>query len=167
METIRASLPKYRETLLDDRRLLLDRYHLVDAAIKVVGNRGRAPAGPATPARSCLSACRFGRRPAKPARWEPGSSTRQNIEHPFQCCRVDVAVDANPATGGQGRDQVDPPVMCSFAAKAVRLQLHVLAYNLGNLMRTLAMPDPIKHWSLTSLREKLIKIGAKVVSHRR
>jgi hypothetical protein len=34
-------------------------------------------------------------------------------------------------------------------------------------MRTLAMPDPIKDWSLTSLKEKLIKIGAKVVSHGR
>ena len=28
-------------------------------------------------------------------------------------------------------------------------------------------PEPIKEWSLTSLREKLIKIGAKVVSHGR
>ena len=46
-------------------------------------------------------------------------------------------------------------------------QLHVLAYNLGNFMRTLAMPDPIKDWSMTSLKEKLIKIGAKVVSHGR
>jgi hypothetical protein len=55
----------------------------------------------------------------------------------------------------------------SFAANAVRLQLHVLAYNLGNFMRTLAMPEPIRDWSLTSLREKLIKIGAKVVSHGR
>src|SRR5277367_3595995 len=55
----------------------------------------------------------------------------------------------------------------SFAANAVRLQLHVLAYNLGNFMRTLAMPDPIREWSLTSLREKLVKIGAKVVSHGR
>ena len=55
----------------------------------------------------------------------------------------------------------------TFAANAVRLQLHVLAYNLGNFMRTLAMPDPIREWSLTSLREKLIKIGAKVVRHGR
>jgi hypothetical protein len=55
----------------------------------------------------------------------------------------------------------------SFAANAVRLQLHVLAYNLGNFMRTLAMPKTAKPWSLTSLREKLIKIGAKVVSHGR
>ncbi|MGO9427643.1 DUF2252 family protein, partial [Rhodoblastus sp.] len=34
---IRETLPKYRETLADDRRILLDRYHLVDAAVKVVG----------------------------------------------------------------------------------------------------------------------------------
>ena len=55
----------------------------------------------------------------------------------------------------------------TFAANAVRLQLHVLAYNLGNFMRTLAMPETAQPWSLTSLREKLIKIGAKVVSHGR
>jgi hypothetical protein len=40
-------------------------------------------------------------------------------------------------------------------------------YNLGNFMRTLAMPKTAEPWSLTSLREKLIKIGAKVVSHGR
>jgi hypothetical protein len=55
----------------------------------------------------------------------------------------------------------------TFAANAVRLQLHVLAYNLGNFMRTLGMPEPIRDWSLTSLKEKLIKIGAKVVAHGR
>ena len=54
-----------------------------------------------------------------------------------------------------------------FATNAVRLQLHALAYNLGNFVRTLATPEPIKDWSLTSLKEKLIKIGAKVVSHGR
>ena len=51
----------------------------------------------------------------------------------------------------------------SFAANAVRLQVHALAYNLGNFMRTLAMPKTAEPWSLTSLREKLIK----VVSHGR
>jgi len=55
----------------------------------------------------------------------------------------------------------------TFAANAVRLQLHALAYNLGNFLRTLATPEPIKDWSLTSLREKLIKVGAKLVSHGR
>jgi len=54
---------------------------------------------------------------------------------------------------------------CSFAANAVRLQPHALAYNLANFMRTLALPEAVKQWSLTSLREKLVKIGAKVVRH--
>jgi len=53
----------------------------------------------------------------------------------------------------------------TFAANAVRLQLHALAYNLDNFLRTLATPEPIRDWSMTSLKEKLIKIGAKVVSH--
>ena len=52
----------------------------------------------------------------------------------------------------------------TFAANAVRLQLHALAYNLGNFLRTLATPEPIKNWSLTSLKEKLIKIGASCLS---
>ena len=56
---------------------------------------------------------------------------------------------------------------CSFASNAVRLQLHALAYNLANFMRTLALPESVKQWSLTSLREKLVKIGAKIVMHSR
>jgi hypothetical protein len=38
----------------------------------------------------------------------------------------------------------------TFAANAVRLQLHALAYNLGNFLRMLATPEPIKDWSLTA-----------------
>jgi hypothetical protein len=38
-----------------------------------------------------------------------------------------------------------------FWAGGVRLQLHALAYNLGNFLRTLATPKPIKDWSLASL----------------
>jgi hypothetical protein len=54
-----------------------------------------------------------------------------------------------------------------FAANAVRLQLHALAYNLANFMRTLATPVEIEQWSLTSLRERLIKTGARLVRHAR
>jgi hypothetical protein len=54
-----------------------------------------------------------------------------------------------------------------FDANAVRLQLHTLAYNLANFMRTLALPQEVKQWSLTTLRDKLVKIGAKVVRHGR
>jgi|SRR5215813_3048612 len=39
--------------------------------------------------------------------------------------------------------------------------------NLGNFLRTLATPEPVKDWSRTSLTERLIKIGAKVVRHGR
>jgi hypothetical protein len=39
----------------------------------------------------------------------------------------------------------------------------VLAYNLGTFLRTLALPEGVERWTLTTLREKLVKIGAKVV----
>jgi hypothetical protein len=52
-----------------------------------------------------------------------------------------------------------------FKAKATRLQLFALAYNLANFLRQLVLPKPIKDWTLTTLREKLVKIGAKVVAH--
>ena len=54
-----------------------------------------------------------------------------------------------------------------FRNNEVRLQLHALAYNLGNFMRTLALSREVEHWSMTTLREKPIKIGAKIVCHGR
>ena len=55
----------------------------------------------------------------------------------------------------------------AFRDNEVRLQLFALAYNLGNFLRRLALPRRIGHWSLTTLREKAIKIGAKVVRRSR
>jgi hypothetical protein len=49
----------------------------------------------------------------------------------------------------------------------VRLQLFALAYNLANFLRTLALPDEVAQWSLTTLRERLVKIGARIVRHGR
>jgi hypothetical protein len=54
-----------------------------------------------------------------------------------------------------------------FMSNKVRLALFVLAYNLGNFMRRFALPKEVSHWSLRSVQLKLIKIGAKVVSHSR
>jgi hypothetical protein len=54
-----------------------------------------------------------------------------------------------------------------FVDNQIRLQLFALAYNLGNFLRRLALPMSVKKWSLRTLREKLIKIGAKVVKHSR
>jgi hypothetical protein len=85
-----------------------------------------------------------------------------------------VAVEA-PESGGNivGADDLPREWRAGWRealdglANAVRLQLHALAYNLGNFMRTLAMPKTAEPWSLTSPREKLIKIDAKVVNHGR
>ena len=54
-----------------------------------------------------------------------------------------------------------------FVDNQVRLQLFALAYNLGNFLRRIALPASVKHWTLTTLRDKLIKIGGKMVHHAR
>jgi hypothetical protein len=54
-----------------------------------------------------------------------------------------------------------------FVDNQVRLQLFVLAYNLGNFLRQAVLPQAVRHWTLTTWREKLIKIGVKVVRHSR
>jgi len=54
-----------------------------------------------------------------------------------------------------------------FQDNEVRLQLFALAYNLANFLRRLGLPTSVKQWSLTTMREKLVKIGAKVVEHSR
>jgi Transposase DDE domain group 1 len=54
-----------------------------------------------------------------------------------------------------------------FRANEVRLQLSVLAYNLGNLWRRLLLPQRIDHWSLTSLQQRLVKTGGRLVKHAR
>jgi Transposase DDE domain group 1 len=53
----------------------------------------------------------------------------------------------------------------TFKDNQARLQLFALAYNLGNFLRRVSLPKPVRHWSLTTLREKLVKIGAKVTRH--
>ncbi|MCG2796362.1 MAG: IS1380 family transposase [Actinomycetia bacterium] len=52
-----------------------------------------------------------------------------------------------------------------YVSNRVRLALFVLAYNLGNFFRRFALPREVSHWSLSSIQLKLIKIGAKIVSH--
>lgn len=52
-----------------------------------------------------------------------------------------------------------------FVGNQVWLQLFVLAYNLGNFLRQPVLPQSVRHWTLTTLWEKLIKIGAKVARH--
>lgn len=53
------------------------------------------------------------------------------------------------------------------AQNEVRLQLHALAYHLGVLLQGTDLPEEMADWSLTSLQNRLIKIGARVVRHAR
>jgi hypothetical protein len=50
-----------------------------------------------------------------------------------------------------------------FAVNAARLQLHTMVYNPANFLRTLALPAEVAQWSMTTLREQLVKIGAKII----
>src|SRR6516225_778745 len=54
-----------------------------------------------------------------------------------------------------------------FRANEVRLWLSVIAYNLGNLWRRLGLPKRIDTWSLTSLQQRLMKTGGRLVRHAR
>jgi hypothetical protein len=49
----------------------------------------------------------------------------------------------------------------------VRLQPFALTYNLANFLRSLALPNEVAQWSLATLREKLVKIGTRIVRHGR
>jgi hypothetical protein len=52
-----------------------------------------------------------------------------------------------------------------FRPNEVRLWLSVIAYNLGNLWRRLVLPNRIGKWSLTSLQQRLVKTGGRLVKH--
>lgn len=52
-------------------------------------------------------------------------------------------------------------------ANEIRLLLGVIAHNLGNLLRRLALPLAIQNWSLTSLQQRLFKTGGRLIRHAR
>jgi hypothetical protein len=54
-----------------------------------------------------------------------------------------------------------------FRSNEVRLWLFVMAYNLGNLWRRLVLPRKIENWSLTSVQQRLVKTGGRLVKHAR
>ena len=74
------------------------------------------------------------------------------------------------ATGGLRVSVAYNPVDGSHTtAQSTRKQRWqpALAYNLANFLRTLALPDEMESWSLTTIREKVVKIGAKIIAHAR
>ena len=54
-----------------------------------------------------------------------------------------------------------------FRSNEARLWLTIIAYNLGNLWRRLALPQRIGNWSLTNLQKRLVKTRGRLVKHAR
>jgi hypothetical protein len=54
-----------------------------------------------------------------------------------------------------------------FRSNQVRLALSLQAYNFGNLWRRLGLPRGIENWSLTSLQQRRLKTGGRLVKHAR
>jgi hypothetical protein len=69
--------------------------------------------------------------------------------------------------GRQAGSEDDAAERHRFRSNEVRLWLSVIAYNLGNLWRRLVLPKRIDQWSLTSLQQRLVKTGGRLVKHAR
>ena len=83
-------------------------------------------------------------------------------------CRKRISPRAESAMGEENSQRAVWRVSCHrFRGNEVRLWLSILAYNLGNLWRRLALPGGIEDWSLTSVQQRLVKTGGRLVKHAR
>ena len=113
-------------------------------------------------ARYVSAACHFGSAATRRSP-SPSSTSCWKLRQVLQRPRHRRAVDPR----GQVRVALARLSCHAFCHNAVRLQLFALAYNLANFLRLLALPREVEHWSLTTLRQKLVKIGARIVRHGR
>ncbi len=74
-----------------------------------------------------------------------------------------AAPQNNGSKRGQADGRHDAAFLPPFRANEVRLWLSVIAYNLGNLWRRLALATPIGRWSLTSSQQRLVKTGGRLI----
>ena len=54
-----------------------------------------------------------------------------------------------------------------FVTNEARMWLSVLSYNIIQMMKTLVFPPSMKKWTITTIRQRLIKVATKIVSHTR
>jgi len=76
-----------------------------------------------------------------------------------------VIIASSIGTSWSGHMQTEGSIFPPRGRNA--LGLSVLAYNLGDLWRRLALPKGIENWSLTSLQQRLVKTGRRLVKHAR
>ena len=67
--------------------------------------------------------------------------------------------------GRQASREDDTAELSPVPGQRGGLALSVIAYNLGNLWRRLAVPKQTDTSSLTSLQQRLIKTGGRLVKH--
>jgi hypothetical protein len=67
----------------------------------------------------------------------------------------------------QAGSEDDAALLPSVPLEPSPAGIELLAYNLGNLWRRLALPKKIENWSLTSLQQRLVKTGGRLVKHAR
>lgn len=53
----------------------------------------------------------------------------------------------------------------SFVANEARMWLSVLSYNVIQMMKQLVFPKERKKWTIATIRQRIIKVAAKIVSH--
>ena len=95
----------------------------------------------------------------------PGRSSRKPLVH-YKSFRYQAESWARPRRI-VAKIEHHPGELFARPGFEVRLQLSVLAYNLGNLWRRLGLPRRIKSWSLTSLQHRLMKTGGRLVKQAR
>jgi hypothetical protein len=93
----------------------------------------------------------------QPGNPEPGGSAV------LQQARDGRAVDQ----GGQAGRKDDPPLVSPFSLKPSAAGAEPAGLQSGNLWRRLALPKRIENWSLTSLQQRLVKTGGRLVKHAR
>jgi hypothetical protein len=78
-----------------------------------------------------------------------------------------VAVATATTTGGKQAVTITRLSCRRFRSNEVRPWLSVTDSNWGNLWRRLALPKRIDRWSLTSLQQRLVKTGGRLIKHAR
>ncbi len=100
---------------------------------------------------------------------KPGEGDRQWAEPPCQARGRLLQPARHGRAAHQGRQErncADPALSCRrFRNTAVRLRLHALVCNPVNFIRTPGLPEAVRRWSPTGVKETPIRIGAGMVTH--
>jgi len=96
----------------------------------------------------------------------PGHGEGQLMTHCGHWALDDYRHDGAPSSSIQ-LARADTHPITHKLDETVQTRSRFLSESRRDCRRLFGLPKEVEHWSLTTLREKLVKIGAKVVSHGR